>query len=268
MDMPSFFSNYSNFRKLQRIVGYIRRFADNYRKQNPADRELRSHLAVHELRRATETIIHVVQHAHFTDEIKQVLDNESCKMLGNLCPIYTNGLLRVGGRLDRSQLPFESRHQIMLPGKDLVIHRFIQQMHVELLHVGQTGLLNALRQRYWLPKAPDPSSVSSPGPTLIKAYVAVFVCMATKAEHLEVVSDLSTDAFLASLRRLIARRGMIHELHSDNAINFRGVNHDLNSLYQQFQNQQAANSFVAAVKSSGTSSRQMHRSSAASGRRP
>ncbi|XP_053697048.1 uncharacterized protein LOC128744228 [Sabethes cyaneus] len=146
MDMPLFFSNYSNFRKLQRIVGYIRRFANNCRKQNPTDRELRPHLTVHELRRATESIIHVIQHAHFADEIKRVLDNEPCKRLGNLRPIYTNGLLRVGGRLDRSQLPFESRHQIILPDKDPVIHRFIQQMHVELLHVGQTGLLNALRQ--------------------------------------------------------------------------------------------------------------------------
>ncbi|XP_053691588.1 uncharacterized protein LOC128740103 [Sabethes cyaneus] len=129
MYMPLFFSNYSKFRKLQRIVGYIRRFANNCRKQNPTDRELRPHLTVHELRRATETIIHVIQHAHFADEIKRVLDNEPCKRLGNLRPIYTNDLLHVGGRLDRSQLPFESRHQIILPDKDPVIHRFIQQMH-------------------------------------------------------------------------------------------------------------------------------------------
>ncbi|XP_053691568.1 uncharacterized protein LOC128740081 [Sabethes cyaneus] len=290
MNMPSFFSNYSNFHKLQRIVSYISRFADNCHKQNPADRELRSHLTVHELSRATETILHVIQHAHFADEIKRVLDNEPCKRLGNLRPIYTNGLLRVGGRLDRSQLPFESRHQIILPDKNPVIHRFIQQMHVELFHVGKTGLLNALRQRYWLPKGrsiihfitrrrvkcfrtnpttPNPLMGNLPAsrvmlsppfaitgvdyagpfwikqgsrrPTLIKAYVALFVCMATKPVHLEVVSDLSTDAFLASLRRLIARRGMIHELHSENATNFRGANHKLNSLYQQFQNQQAVN---------------------------
>ncbi|XP_055543659.1 uncharacterized protein LOC129729194 [Wyeomyia smithii] len=75
-------------------------------------------------------------------------------------------------------------------------------------------------------------------PAIVKSYVAVFVCMSTKAVHLEAVSDLSTDAFLASLRRLIARRGMIHELHSDNATNFRGANHELHVLYQQFRNQQ------------------------------
>ena len=36
-------------------------------------------------------------------------------------------------------------------------------------------------------------------PTIIKAYVAVFVSLSTKAVHLELVSDLTTDAFLACL---------------------------------------------------------------------
>uniref|UniRef100_A0A182W3N7 DUF5641 domain-containing protein n=1 Tax=Anopheles minimus TaxID=112268 RepID=A0A182W3N7_9DIPT len=40
--------------------------------------------------------------------------------------------------------------------------------------------------------------------------------MATKAIHLEPVLDLSTDAFLASLKRFIRRRGLIQQLHSDN----------------------------------------------------
>lgn len=65
--------------------------------------------------------------------------------------------------------------------------------------------------------------------------------MTTKAVHLEAVSDLTTDAFLAALKRFIGRRGMIQELHSDNATNFRGAHHELSALYQQFRNQQAVN---------------------------
>jgi hypothetical protein len=42
---------------------------------------------------------------------------------------------------------------------------------------------------------------------VIKGCIAVFVCLAVKAVHLEVVTSLTTDAFSAALRRFIARRG-------------------------------------------------------------
>lgn len=150
MDLLTFIPRFSNYRKIQRVVGYVLRFAANCRKTDPTERERRPHLTVAELRRSTEAIMHVVQRAHFAEEIKRVLANEPCKRLGNLRPIYHDGLLRVGGRLDRSLLPFESRHPIILPDKDPVVRLLIQQMHIEHLHVGQTGLMNAMRQRYWL----------------------------------------------------------------------------------------------------------------------
>ncbi len=44
-------------------------------------------------------------------------------------------------------------------------------------------------------------------PTVVKAYICVFVSLSVKAVHLELVSDLTTDAFISALRRFIARRG-------------------------------------------------------------
>ena len=44
-------------------------------------------------------------------------------------------------------------------------------------------------------------------PTIVKAYICVFVALSVKAVHLELVSDLTTEAFIACLRRFIARRG-------------------------------------------------------------
>ncbi|GFU55641.1 integrase catalytic domain-containing protein [Trichonephila clavipes] len=57
----------------------------------------------------------------------------------------------------------------------------------------------------------------------LKSYLALFICMATKAVHLEVVSDLSADAFLAAFRRFISRRGKPTNMFSDNATNFKGA---------------------------------------------
>ncbi|XP_062558164.1 uncharacterized protein LOC134223042 [Armigeres subalbatus] len=64
----------------------------------------------------------------------------------------------------------------------------------------------------------------------VKAYVAVFVCLCTKAVHLELVSDLSTDRFLQALRRFIARRGRSTNMFSDNGTNFVGARNKMEDL--------------------------------------
>ena len=74
------------------------------------------------------------------------------------------------------------------------------------------------------------------GAKYVKAYICVFVCMVTKAIHLEVASDLTTDAFIAALKRFIARRGLPREINSDNATNFVGANRKLNQFYYQINN--------------------------------
>lgn len=69
----------------------------------------------------------------------------------------------------------------------------------------------------------------------VKAYIAIFVCFSTRATHIELVHDLSTAAFLAALRRFVARRGMVTQLHSDNATNFTGAANELNQLYRMLK---------------------------------
>ena len=59
----------------------------------------------------------------------------------------------------------------------------------------------------------------------------MFVCFATKAAYLEVVSDASTETFLACLRQFISRRGCPAEIHSNNGGNFVGAKRDLQELY-------------------------------------
>ena len=53
-----------------------------------------------------------------------------------------------------------------------------------------------------------------------KSYLALFVCFASKAVHLKLVSDLSTAACVAAIRRFVSRRGCPKNLYSDNGKNF------------------------------------------------
>ncbi|XP_062712976.1 uncharacterized protein LOC109417462 [Aedes albopictus] len=69
-----------------------------------------------------------------------------------------------------------------------------------------------------------------------KAYVAIFVCMATKAVHMELVSDLSTERFLQALRRFFARRGRCTDVYSDNGTNFVGARNQMQELFELLKN--------------------------------
>ena len=68
-------------------------------------------------------------------------------------------------------------------------------------------------------------------PILSKCYIAVFICFVTRATHSELVADLTSQAFIATLDRFTARRGAPSEV-SDNGTNFMGAQGELQDLYK------------------------------------
>ncbi|XP_044760769.1 uncharacterized protein LOC123318219 [Coccinella septempunctata] len=64
-----------------------------------------------------------------------------------------------------------------------------------------------------------------------KAWICLFVCCATKAIHMELISELSSDAFLAGFRRFIGRRGICKNIYSDCGKNFIGSDKYLKNIY-------------------------------------
>lgn len=86
------------------------------------------------------------------------------------------------------------------------------------------------------------------GSKLINAYICLFVCLTTKAIHLELVTDLTTNAFLATLKRFIGRRGKPVSILSDNATNFTGAANllrELNDFFKSKANQNEISNFLA-----------------------
>lgn len=57
-----------------------------------------------------------------------------------------------------------------------------------------------------------------------------FICLVTKAVHLEAVTDLTKESFLATLKRFIARRGKPTDLYSDNGTTYVGAHNELNAI--------------------------------------
>ncbi|GFU81465.1 putative RNA-directed DNA polymerase from transposon X-element [Trichonephila clavipes] len=63
-----------------------------------------------------------------------------------------------------------------------------------------------------------------------KSWIVLFTCATYRAVHLELTSSLSTDAFLLSLRRFIARGGRPRVIYSDNGTKFRGPHGELSGI--------------------------------------
>ena len=183
--------------------------------------------------------------------------------------IDTNGILRVGGRLWKSNSnDFHQQHPILVPNgylDKLIIFDF----HRKNGHSANSLTESLIKQFYWIPglkrsikyeihkckncmrfrantlqpqigslpvKRISPgyifenTAVDFCGPFIIrpskikfentiKAWVSVFVCMATKLCHLEPCLKLSIENFLSAFKRFCARRSFPSTLYSDNGSN-------------------------------------------------
>ncbi|XP_062714600.1 uncharacterized protein LOC134291174 [Aedes albopictus] len=87
----------------------------------------------------------------------------------------------------------------------------------------------------------------------VKMYVAVFICLYTKAVHLELVSDLTTDRFIQALRRFTSRRGKAKDMmYFDNETNFVGARNKLRDLYELVRSQEHQERIVKHSLENGT----------------
>ncbi|XP_029158464.1 uncharacterized protein LOC114942474 [Nylanderia fulva] len=233
--------------------------------------------------------LHMIQAEVFKQELYLLKSNKRLSRnsaLISLNPFLdANGLLRVGGRLEHSHLPFQSKHPVLLADHPITT-MLIRYTHIASLHAGLQSTLSKIRQEFWIIKSRPlvksviyrcvrctreraqvanqlmgqlPSTrVSTPtraflhsgidyaGPVLIrasagrgitsrKAYIAVFICLATRAIHLELVSDYSTPAFLNAFQRFCARRGLPAVMYSDNGTTFTGADKELSRAYRDAQ---------------------------------
>ncbi|XP_011883943.1 PREDICTED: uncharacterized protein LOC105571080 [Vollenhovia emeryi] len=276
-------TKYSSYSKLLRIIAYCLRFRRTIRTTGSS--------SASEIIEAEQRILRILQTSQFANEIKELKLRGSTNKskITNLNPFLDDyGLIRVRGRLQKSNLTFTQKHPILLPSRHHLTDSIIREVHETHYHAGIQTTLFILRQRFWLMDGRNqvrkivrtcircsrfnanaieykmgnlpPARVREAVPfantgidfcgpfyikekkhrnrNRVKVYVCVFVCMAIKAIHLEVVSDLTTEGFLGALRRFSARRGLPERIYSDNGTNFVGANHQLRELYVLFNSEE------------------------------
>ncbi|XP_073959815.1 uncharacterized protein [Choristoneura fumiferana] len=276
---------FSSMSKMKRVLAYCKRFLD-YKNKNKGE----DILTVAEMNDIEETCIKYYQNLVYTEEIEDLKKDGKVKKRSpiiSLTPYLDQyGLLRVGGRLHKSDLPEDAKHPIIIPGKQHVTKLIVTEAHTKTLHGTILQTMTYIRSKYWiiglrtavkevagkcttcikhkattkqqlmgqLPtsrvtpcRAFYNSGVDYAGPvymrtskgrghTSTKGYICLFVCMCTRAIHLEAVTDLTAQAFIAAFRRFVARRGHCGNLWSDNGTCFVGADKELRNLFKKSTN--------------------------------
>ena len=88
-------------------------------------------------------------------------------------------------------------------------------------------------------------------PTVVKAYICVFVSLSVKAVNLEIVSDLTSESFISILRRFIARRGKPTLVWSDHDSNFVRAQKELKEIVEVLEHQKTQNAISYTVPPKG-----------------
>ncbi|KFD47687.1 hypothetical protein M513_11478, partial [Trichuris suis] len=141
-----------NLKRMCRVVAYTISFLNNC----SSDRQKRWVGPLNVEDRALRACVSAAQHEGLEEEVACLLLNKPLKTQSTLLPlspfIDNSGLMRVQGRIDKADIPYEARHPIILPPKHPLTKTIIEDMHRTLRHGSVDLILCELRQRYWLPK--------------------------------------------------------------------------------------------------------------------
>ncbi|KAJ8041002.1 hypothetical protein HOLleu_15480 [Holothuria leucospilota] len=116
-----------------------------------------------ELQKAERVILKAVQEEGFSAEISKLRaakansehTKPTIKKGSPLCRLNPfldeDGIIKVGGRLGRSDLPFTRRHPILLPKNTHVSRLIVEHFHGKVLHQGRQMTLGAVRSGgFWI----------------------------------------------------------------------------------------------------------------------
>ncbi len=115
-------------------------------------------LRTEELQKTENLLVKHMQEAALAASLRAVATGEGLSRhspLAKLDPFLDeDGALRVGGRLGQFKyLPYEQRHQLIIPKDHPWTEHIIRQVHRQLLHQGPNHVAAVLRQKFWIIRA-------------------------------------------------------------------------------------------------------------------
>ncbi|XP_060879146.1 uncharacterized protein LOC132951345 [Metopolophium dirhodum] len=248
--LEEWFDRFSSYDRMIRVTTIMHRFINRCRRCDLEPPPTKC-LSLVEVDCATRSIIRESQRIYFSDLLRELSNGTrvSSKPLARLTPFVDDvGIIRVGGRLRHSNLSYECKHPMLIAKRSHLALLICRRWHRLTCHSGPRVMISLILRQYWIiairsvvhevvtkcsvcvrlaAKPPQPLMADLPAARV------------QQAVHLEVVSDLSTDAFLAAFDRFVGRHGLPSEVYSDCGTNFVGADKQLQALINSPQGQLA-----------------------------
>ena len=157
---------YSSWDRLRRIMAWILRYKAILQHQSkrrkagePITKDFGgtvTSINVEELRNAESVILKHIQVKCFENECESLRESKDAKVLKKsskiykLDPVLNDGLVCVGGRLDRAPIGQQAKHPVILPKNHHVLTLIVNYYHKLCGHSGLEYTLSLIRQRYWI----------------------------------------------------------------------------------------------------------------------
>jgi len=139
--------------RLIRVIGYCKRLISNCR--NPKANKKSTILSTQDLDQALICCVKIVQQISYAQEIRNLMEKQEVTVSSSLKTLHPfidmEGLLKVGGRLQQSKLPYQTMHQMILPSNHHFTELDVSAEHIRLHHAGPQHLIASPREIYWMP---------------------------------------------------------------------------------------------------------------------
>ena len=149
---------FSSFHLAIKVLSWVLRFVNNLktavRKNISVKENTKSeNISSEEMRVAEHCIFKMTQREYYGEEVEMLLSGKTLKRgspLFKFSPFLDNdGLMRVGGRLQMSDVSFDAKHPIILPKCYLGL-LMVRSKHEFLKHAGVSTIITSLRDRFWI----------------------------------------------------------------------------------------------------------------------
>lgn len=155
---------FSNWNRMVRTMAYVKRFVVNLRNKIRKQPIVQGHIGRDELIWSREFIFKQAQFECFPEEMVTLARNEvvpepkrrdirKSSPLYSLSPILDeNGLMRLRGRLDAANIPYEMKRPIILPRQSRITRLLVLDIHKTYHHRNVGTVINELRQQFYIPR--------------------------------------------------------------------------------------------------------------------